>query len=56
MFLDRLFNAFSNVAFEESIDYKEFMEGLSKFLRGTSDEKIECLILFFILLFIGSDV
>ena len=43
MFLDRLFNAFAQEAGEESISYQDYITGLSKFLRGTSDEKIECM-------------
>lgn len=39
MFLDRLFNAF-DLDGSGNIDFEEFIEGLSVFLRGVPDEKV----------------
>lgn len=41
MFLDRLFDAF-DLDNSRSIDFQEFTKGLSAFMKGTPEEKMEC--------------
>ncbi|KAG0296783.1 hypothetical protein BGZ96_008511 [Linnemannia gamsii] len=41
VFLTRLFSAFDTNPNSKGVNFKEFIEGLSVFMKGTSDEKLE---------------
>ena len=41
MFLTRLFSAFDTNPNSKGVNFKEFIEGLSVFMKGTPDEKLE---------------
>jgi len=46
LFLQRLFDAFDE-NHNDSIDFREFIKGLSIILKGSTDEKMECKLFFF---------
>jgi len=41
VFLTRLFSAFDTNPNTKGVNFKEFIEGLSVFMKGTPDEKLE---------------
>jgi len=45
LFLQRLFDAFDE-NHNDSIDFREFIKGLSIILKGSTDEKMECMLWF----------
>ncbi|KAJ3242947.1 hypothetical protein HDU78_001017 [Chytriomyces hyalinus] len=45
LFLERLFDAF-DLDRNKTIDFREFIQGLSVFMKGSAEEKMECGIIF----------